>query len=232
MRHAIQKAGHECLPILFGLVFTGSAILFYLGNFWPGTPPGLIVVPILVTLAVCTEWLTFTFNQDMQDAITARKQRGFPVLRALVSSSVSLFIFATATIGLWAPRGASSKELWAWVLASGIIGSQFLLKLTPERSKSPHSLVNIAAAIEEWVPGAAVEKQAQMAGQVFAAVAGTQTVPTLPERTVESSTAAREPLSWPKEQGASAAKRSKSQSSGESEGASNGNGTFPDRSQR
>ena len=82
MRHAIQKAGHECLPLLFMLVACGTGVLFYLGNFWPGSPPGWVVVPVLVTLAICTEWLTFTFNQDMQDACTVRRGRGFPVVRA------------------------------------------------------------------------------------------------------------------------------------------------------
>lgn len=172
MRHAVQKAGHECLPFLFMLVATGTGVLFYLGNFWPGSPPGWVVVPVLVTLAISTEWLTFTFNQDMQDGFTARRGRGFAVLRALLTSAVSAFIFATASSGLWAPRGASDKALWAWILAVGVFGSQFLLKLVPEPSKSPHSLVNVAAAIEQWMPDAPVEEQAKIASRVFTAVSG------------------------------------------------------------
>jgi hypothetical protein len=171
MRHAIQKAGHGALPLLFMLVGIGSAILFYLGNFWPGTPPGLMVVPVLVVLAISTEWLTATFGQDMQDAITARRGRFLPVVRALAASSVSTFIFAQASIGLWAPRGASDKTLWAWILAVGVFGSQFILKCTPERSKAPHALVNVAAAIEQWAPEASIEEQAHLAGRVFEAVA-------------------------------------------------------------
>jgi hypothetical protein len=174
MRHAIQKAGHECLPLLFLLVATGTGVLFYLGNFWPGSPPGWVVVPVLVTLAVCTEWLTFTFNQDMQDAFTARRGRGFPVVRALLASAVSTFIFATASSGLWAPRGASDKDLWAWILAVGVFGSQLLLKLVPEKTKAPHSLQNVAAAIEEWMPEASVEEQARIAGRVYSAISGEQ----------------------------------------------------------
>ena len=174
MRHAIQKAGHECLPLLFMLVATGTGVLFYLGNFWPGTPPGWIIVPVLVTLAICTEWLTFTFNQDMQDAFTARRGRGFPVVRALLASVVSAFIFVTASSGLWAPRGADDKALWAWILAVGVFGSQLLLKLVPEKGKAPHSLQNIAAAIEEWIPEASFEEQARVAGRVYSAVSGEQ----------------------------------------------------------
>src|SRR5215469_13633487 len=174
MRHAIQKAGHECLPLLFMLVATGTGVLFYLGNFWPGTPPGWVVVPVLVTLAICTEWLTFTFNQDMQDAFTARRGRGFPVVRAWLASTVSAFIFATAASGLWAPRGASDKVLWAWILAVGVFGSQFLLKLVPEKAKASHSLQNIAAAIEEWTPEASVEEQARMASRVYQAISGSE----------------------------------------------------------
>src|SRR6185437_10039463 len=169
MRHAIQQAGHECLPLLFMLVATGTGVLFYLGNFWPGTPPGWIIVPVLVTLAICTEWLTFTFNQDMQDAFSARRGRGFPVVRALLASVVSAFIFATASSGLWAPRGASDKELWAWILAAGVFGSQLLLKLVPEKARSPHSLQNVGAAIEAWMPEASVEEQARVASRVFEA---------------------------------------------------------------
>jgi len=172
VRHAIQKAGHEVLPVLFMLVACGTGVLFYLGNFWPGSPSGWIVVPVLVTLAVCTEWLTFTFNQDMQDACTARRGRGFPILRVLLASTVSTFIFATASSGLWAPRGASDRVLWAWLLAVGVFGSQFLLKLVPEPPRAPHSLQNIAAAIEEWLPDAPVEEQARIAGRVYQAVAG------------------------------------------------------------
>jgi hypothetical protein len=184
MRHAIQKAGHECLPLLFMLVACGTGVLFYLGNFWPGSPPGWVVVPVLVTLAICTEWLTFTFNQDMQDAFTARRGRGFPVVRALLASTVSTFIFATASSGLWAPRGATDKGLWAWILAVGVFGSQFLLKLVPEKSRAPHSLQNIAAAIEEWMPGATVEEQARIAGRVYSAVSGGE-VKALPARLEE-----------------------------------------------
>jgi hypothetical protein len=180
MRHAIQRAGHECLPLLFMLVACGSGMLFYLGNFWPGSPPGWVVVPVLVTLAICTEWLTFTFNQDMQDAFTARRGRGFPVVRALLASTVSTFIFATASSGLWAPRGADDKALWAWILAVGVFGSQLLLKLVPEKAKAPHSLQNIAAAIEEWMPEATVEEQARVAGRVYNAVSGGE-VKALPE---------------------------------------------------
>src|SRR5215472_15206720 len=172
MRHVIQKAGHECLPLLFLLVATGTGVLFYLGNFWPGSPPGWVVVPVLVTLAICTEWLTFTFNQDMQDAFTTRRGRGFPVLRALLTSAVSAFIFATASSGLWAPRGASDKVLWAWILACGVFGSQFLLKLVPEQAKSPRSMQNIGAAIEEWLPEASVAEQARMAVRVYSALSG------------------------------------------------------------
>ena len=180
MRHGIQKAGHEVLPLLFMLVAVGTGVLFYLGNFWPGTPPGWIIIPVLVTLAICTEWLTFTFNQDMQDAFTARRGRGFPVLRALLASTVSTFIFATASSGLWAPRGADDKALWAWILAVGVFGSQLLLKLVPEKAKTPHSLQNIAAAIEEWMPEASVEEQARVAGRVYNAVSGSE-VKALPE---------------------------------------------------
>lgn len=172
MRHAIQRAGHECLPLFFLLVATGTGVLFYLGNFWPGTPPGWVVVPILVLLAICTEWLTFTFNQDMQDAFTARRGRGFPILRALLASGVSAFIFATASAGLWAPRGYSDRLLWAWLLAVGVFGSQFLLKLVPEKTRAPHSIQNIGAAIEEWMPNASVEEQARMAVRVYGAVSG------------------------------------------------------------
>lgn len=175
MRHAIQKAGHECLPLCFMLVAVGTGVLFYLGNFWPGDPPGWVVVPVLVLLAICTEWLTFTFNQDMQDAITKRRGRGFPVLRALLAAGVSTYIFATASAGLWAPRGSGDKALWAWILAVGVFGSQFLLKLVPEPAKSSRSLVNISAAIEEWAPGASVQEQARVASQVFNAVAGLDT---------------------------------------------------------
>ncbi len=171
MRHGIQKAGHEILPLLFMLVAVGTGVLFYLGNFWPGTPPGWVVIPVLVTLAICTEWLTFTFNQDMQDSFTARRGRGFPVVRALLTSAVSAFIFATASSGLWAPRGSSDTVLWAWILAVGVFGSQFLLKLVPEPPKSSRSLVNISAAIEQWVPDASVQEQARVASQVFQAVA-------------------------------------------------------------
>lgn len=137
-------------------------------------------MPVLVTLAICTEWLTFTFNQDMQDAFIARRGRGFPVLRALLASAVSTFIFATASSGLWAPRGADDKALWAWILAVGVFGSQLLLKLVPEKAKSPHSLQNIAAAIEEWMPGATVEEQARIAGRVYNAVSGGE-IKALPE---------------------------------------------------
>src|SRR5215472_15206946 len=172
MRHAIQKAGHECLPLLFMLVACGTGVLFYLGNFWPGTPPGWVVIPVLVTLALSTEWLTFTFNQDMQDACTARRGRGFPVLRAMLACTVSTFIFATASSGLWAPRGASDKVLWAWILAVGVFGSQFLLKLVPEKARAPHSLQNVGAAIEEWMPEATVEEQARVASRVFEAISG------------------------------------------------------------
>jgi hypothetical protein len=180
LRHAIQRAGHECLPLLFMLVACGTGVLFYLGNFWPDSPPGWVVVPVLVTLAICTEWLTFTFNQDMQDSFTARRGRGFPVLRALLASAVSTFIFATASSGLWAPRGANDKALWAWILAVGVFGSQFLLKLVPEKAKTPHSLQNIAAAIEEWMPEATVEEQARVAGRVYNAVSGGE-IKALPE---------------------------------------------------
>src|SRR5215472_8049672 len=180
MRHAIQKGGHECLPLLFMLVATGTGVLFYLGNFWPGIPPGWIIVPVLVTLAICTEWLTFTFNQDMQDAFTARRGRSFPVVRALLASAVSAFIFATASSGLWAPRGASDKALWAWILAVGVFGSQFLLKLVPEKAKAPHSLQNVGAAIEEWMPEANVEEQARVASRVFEAISG-HSLKALPE---------------------------------------------------
>ena len=174
MRHTIQKAGHECLPLLFMLVACGTGVLFYLGNFWPGSPPGWVVVPVLVTLALSTEWLTFTFNQDMQDACTVRRGRSFPVVRALLTSAVSTFIFATASSGLWAPRGASDKVLWAWILAVGVFGSQFLLKLVPENARAPHSLQNISAAIEEWAPEATVEEQARIAGRVYQAVSGSE----------------------------------------------------------
>ncbi|HLV98662.1 MAG TPA: hypothetical protein VKT82_08300 [Ktedonobacterales bacterium] len=136
MRHAIQKAGHECLPLLFMLVACGTGMLFYLGNFWPGSPPGWVVVPVLVTLAICTEWRTFTFNQGMQDAFTARRGRGFPVLRALLASAVSTFIFATASSGLWAPLGADDKALWAWILAVGVFGSQLFTQTGARESQS------------------------------------------------------------------------------------------------
>jgi hypothetical protein len=207
MRHVIQKAGHECLPLLFMLVATGTGVLFYLGNFWPGTPPGWIIVPVLVTLAVCTEWLTFTFNQDMQDTFTARRGRGFPVVRALLASVVSAFIFATASSGLWAPRGASDKDLWAWILAVGVFGSQFLLKLVPEKAKAPHSLQNVGAAIEEWMPEATVEEQARVASRVFEAISG-QSLKALPEPGTRLPSLVE-------------AKQR------ESEAAKNGNGTFP-----
>jgi hypothetical protein len=205
MRHGIQRAGHAALPVLFMVVGMGSAILFYLGNFWPGTPPGLVVVPVLCCLAVATEWLTATFGQDMQDAITARRGRCLPVGRALVASSVSTFIFAQASLGLWAPRGATDKTLWAWILAVGIFGSQFILKLTPERAKAPHSLVNVALAIEQWAPEASIGEQARLAGKVFEAVAGSvqpaapagqRTIAVLPAGTLEASEGplpAREP---------------------------------------
>ena len=200
MRHAIQKAGHECLPLLFMLVATGTGVLFYLGNFWPGIPPGWIIIPVLVTLAISTEWLTFTFNQDMQDAFTARRGRGFPVARALLASTVSAFIFATASSGLWAPRGASDKALWAWILAVGVFGSQFLLKVVPEKARAPHSLQNVGAAIEEWMPKAPVEEQARVASRVFEAISGHRLtalpepgarMPSLVEAKSEESEAAR-----------------------------------------
>ncbi len=206
MRHAIQKAGHECLPLLFMLVACGTGVLFYLGNFWPGSPPGWIVVPVLVTLAICTEWLTFTFNQDMQDAFTARRGRGFPVLRALLASAVSTFIFATASSGLWAPRGADDKALWAWILAVGVFGSQLLLKLVPEKAKAPHSLQNIAAAIEEWMPEASVEEQARVAGRVYNAVSDSE-IKALPEPGARLAAVEAQPA--------------------ESEAAKNGTGRFP-----
>lgn len=179
MRHAVARAGHECLPFLFIVVGAGTGVLFYLGNFWPGSPPGWIVVPVLVLLAICTEWLTFTFGQDMQDAISKRRGRGFPVIRALLASGVSAYIFATASAGLWAPRGASDRTLWAWILAVGVFGSQFLLKLVPEKPKSARSIQNVGAAIEEWMPGASVEDQASTAMRVFGAIAGNN--PALPE---------------------------------------------------
>lgn len=192
MRHAIQKAGHECLPLLFMLVAWLS--------------PGWIVVPVLVTLAICTEWLTFTFNQDMQDAFTARRGRGFPVLRALLASTVSTFIFATASSGLWAPRGANDKALWAWILAVGVFGSQLLLKLVPEKAKAPHSLQNIAAAIEEWMPEASVEEQARVASRVYNAVSGSE-IKALPEAGARLAAVEAQPI--------------------ESEAAKNGTGRFP-----
>src|SRR5579871_4143033 len=138
MRHAIQKAGHECLPLLFMLVACGTGMLFYLGNFWPGSPPGWVVVPVLVTLAICTEWRTFTFNQGMQDAFTARRGRGFPVLRALLASAVSTFIFATASSGLWAPLERTTKRCGPGFSLWGCLGANCLLKLVPEKAKAPH----------------------------------------------------------------------------------------------
>ncbi len=197
MRHGIQKAGHGALPILFMVVGIGSAILFYLGNFWPGTPPGLVVVPVLICLAVATEWLTFTFGQDMQDAITARRGRFLPVVRALAATAVSTFIFAQASMGLWAPRGASDKTLWAWILAVGIFGSQFILKCVPERSKAPHSLVNVAAAIEQWAPGASIEEQARLASKVFEAVAGSIKTALPPGQTAITALPAASPEAQP-----------------------------------
>lgn len=188
MRHAIQKAGHECLPLLFMLVAVGTGVLFYLGNFWPGSPSPWIVIPVLVTLAICTEWLTFTFNQDMQDAITLRRGRGFAVLRSLLTSGVSTFIFATASVGLWAPRGASDRTLWAWLLAVGVFGSQFLLKLCAEKPRAAHSLVNIAAALQEWMPDADAVQQAAIAGRIFNAVSGSAAMlpaPTTSKETLE-----------------------------------------------
>lgn len=212
MRHAIQKAGHEVLPLLFMLVAAGTGVLFYLGNFWPGEPPGWVVVPVLVTLAICTEWLTFTFNQDMQDAITRRTGRGFPVIRAMLAAGVSAYIFATASAGLWAPRGASDKVLWAWILAVGVFGSQFLLKLVAEPSKSSRSLVNVAAAIETWVPDASVQDQARIASQVFNAVATIDTPKLLTSHT-PMSTKQAQPLTVVQPV--------------ESAGSQNGTATFP-----
>jgi hypothetical protein len=54
----------------------------------------------------------------------------------------------------------------------GVFGSQFLLKLVPEKAKAPHSLQNVGAAIEEWMPGATVEEQARVASRVFEAISG------------------------------------------------------------
>jgi len=182
MRHWIQKGGHECLPLLLTVVGIFAAILFYLGNVFGHEPPVQLVVFTLVILAICTEWLTFTFNQDMQDAITQRRNRGFAIFKAIVACAVSTFIFASASIGLWAPRNTGGSSVtWAWILAVGVFGAQFLLKLTPEKSKAPHSLVNIAAAVEEWAPSASAEVQAQIAQRVFTAIASPNTsVPALP----------------------------------------------------
>ncbi len=65
-------------------------------------------------------------------------------------------------------------------LAVGVFRSQLLLKLVPEKAKAPHSLQNIAAAIEEWMPEATVEEQARVTGRVYNAVSGGE-IKALPE---------------------------------------------------
>lgn len=171
MRHFIQRTGHEFLPVVFTLVGISAALLFYLNNA-VGNPPIWAIIPALIALAISTEWLTFTFLQDMQDAVTARAEGAwFCVVKALFTTAVSVYIFASATSDLWAPKGAHFNSVtWAWVLAVGVFGSQFLLKLTPE--KRQHSLVNIALAVEQWAKDKTGEEQARIAGAMYNALAG------------------------------------------------------------
>ncbi len=174
MRHTIQKAGHEWLPVLFIFVGILSAILFYAGNALGARPPFLLVAGALVILALCTEWLTFTFLQDMQDAITYRRRRVVAISKALFTCAVSTFIFASATEGLWAPHTSlnAAPLAWAWVLAIGVFFSQFLLKLTPEQFGARRSVVDVAAAVEAWMPREASENEKMQAtARVFSALA-------------------------------------------------------------
>ncbi len=150
MRHAIQRAGHEVLPILMMVAGGGSTLLFFLGSLYDGTPPKQIVIAVAVGIAFAVEWLTLTFGQDMQDALTDHAWGAFALylVRAVLAYGVSCFFLANAAAEIWAPRDNLLHIPvlnWAWIMAIFVFGSQFLLKLQPERSPNSQK---IAAVIQ------------------------------------------------------------------------------------
>lgn len=170
MRHSIQRAGHEYMPVLFMVACFGSTLLFFLGNQYDGHVPGLIMVPTIALIAVCVEWATLTFGQDLQDTLTRGEGIAWPFIRAAFTYGVSVFFMANAAASLWAPRDALlgiSDRVWAWVMAAFIFVVQFLLKLQKEQPKSPRSIVNIANAVMLWAGDEPPEMQAAKASKVF-----------------------------------------------------------------
>src|SRR5215813_1037950 len=122
MRHSIQRVGHEVLPILFTIAAFGSTLLFFLGNQYQSTPPKMIIVPVVVVMAFCIEFATFTLLQDLQDAITLKDTAG--ILRSglfsVVVLAASIFMMANASADLWAPRDTLlgiPARAWSWIMA-------------------------------------------------------------------------------------------------------------------
>jgi hypothetical protein len=175
LRHTIQQAGHEYLPVLFTMACVGSTLLFFLGNLI-GTPPLLMVVPTAVVLALCVEWITLVFGQDMQDCLTLHQYGAFfiALLKAIATYSVSAFFMANAASLVWAPHDALlgiDGRTWAWAMAILVFGVQFALKLAPERPKHQRSLAAIAGVISLMAPDASPEEQALLAARMLSAFA-------------------------------------------------------------
>lgn len=177
MRHSIQRLGHELLPVLFTVAAFGSTLLFFLGNQYQGTPPKAIIVPVVVLMAFCIEFATFTILQDLQDALTLRDTPG--IIRSALFSAVvlaaSIFMMANASADLWAPRDTLlgiPARTWSWIMAGLFFGVQLALKLTPERPKSQRNLAAIAGMITLMAPEASPEQQAMIAARMLNAFAG------------------------------------------------------------
>jgi hypothetical protein len=177
MRHAIQRWGHDVLPVLFTVAAFGSTLLFFLGNQYQGTPPKLIIVPVVMLMAFCIEFATFTILQDLQDAITVRDTPGL-IRSGLFSAAVlaaSIFMMANASADLWAPRDmllGIPARTWSWIMAGLFFGVQLALKLTPERPRSQRSLTALAGMITLMAPDATPEQQAVLAARMLNAFAG------------------------------------------------------------
>jgi hypothetical protein len=174
--------GHEVLPILFTVAAFGSTLLFFLGNQYQSAPPKTIIVPVVVVMAFCIEFATFTLLQDLQDAITLKDTAG--VLRSGLFSAVvlaaSIFMMANASADLWAPRDTLlgiPARAWSWIMAGLFFGVQLALKLTPERPKSQRNLVAIAGMITLMAPEATPEQQALIAARMLNAFAGVGETP-------------------------------------------------------
>ncbi len=212
MIDALHRTGHRWLKVLFVLALAGSSALFFIGAAIP-QPPALLVVIVGAVLGIAIEWSFFVVSCDLQESIT--EGNGLAIARnlfyTLVGGGASWFMFTNAALAIgWAPHDVLiglSRQQWAMIMAALIVGIVFILSARRKPLKSQTDLQAIARSVSIMAPGLDAGEQLKLLAAIATAASGAQ------ER--------HPPAPAPKDTLAALPKVAV-----ESEGASNGNGTF------